>query len=81
MCTYSYITYSKHAYIMSCIWRVYVACMSWDWFTLTIGFEQELDGSDWYCHGNCEVNQDTDAHTGTYSGRVTGRYVTNITIT
>ena len=37
-------------------------------------FEEPFDGDDWYCLG-CTLTSDTsDAHQGTTSGRVTGRY-------
>ena len=38
-------------------------------------FEEPFDGDDWYCVG-CTLTSDTsDAHQGTTSGRVTGRYM------
>ena len=37
------------------------------------GFEQPLDGSDWFCQGNCDLTQDDDSHTGLYSGRASNR--------
>ena len=37
------------------------------------GFEQPLDDTDWFCNGGCDLTQDSDAHTGLYSGRVSNR--------
>ena len=38
-------------------------------------FEEPIGADDWFCNGACILDRSTDAHQGSYSGRVTERCV------
>ena len=47
-----------------------------DEILLNPGFEDPFGADDWFCNGPCTLTRDdSDAHTGLYSGLVTGRCV------